>query len=574
LTKRTRILLAAALIVATGAVAFSAGAWLRQSASQPVGIRPVTDETLLTAGAVPGQWLLYGRDYSNQRHVPLTQIDRETVTALAPVWKHEPRVLFRRHIRPESTPLVVDDMLIYTDIQNLVLAVNARNGQELWRYRHKTGPVALCCGLVNRGVAVFGDKVFLATLDAHLVALDRRNGSVVWNHEVAQPALGYSFTMAPLAADGKILIGASGGEFGIRGFLDAYDPETGRRIWRFWTIPSPEEGGWWGNWSPTTPHGERLPRDLAREKRDSARYADAWQRGGGGVYSTPAYDPSLGLVIFGTGNPSPVDDVCPPGDNLYTTSVVALDIGTGKLRWFYQMVPHNIWDYDAATPAVLFDVRRGGSSVPAVGQAGKTGWVYILDRRTGTSLLRSDPLMPLENIFPAPSTRGIRTSPGTWGGANWPPAAYSPETRLLYVMASYIPMMFVVGSADKPGSGMFEKLDRSLDYGTVSALDVASGRIKWQKKVPTHLMYSGALTTAGGLVFFGQPNGYLNALDANTGETLWRYHVAERSELGPPISFEVDGQQRIAITTRQGIVAFGLPEKRSDGEGLPATPNR
>ena len=407
----------------------------------------------------------------------------------------------------------------------------------------------------------------LGTLDAKLVALDRRDGSVVWTREVAQPSLGYSFTMAPLAADGKILIGASGGEFGIRGFLDAYDPADGRRIWRFWTVPSPEEGGWWGHWSPTSPNGETLHRDIAQEKRDSARYSDAWQHGGGAVYSTPAYDPKLRLLIFGTGNPSPIDGVTPPGDNLYTTSVVALDISTGKMRWFYQMIPHNVWDYDAASPVVLFDLSHEGSSVPAVAHAGKTGWVYILDRRTGKPLLRSDPLMQLENIFPAPGTPGIRTSPGT-RGANWPPPAYSPHTGLLYVLASHVPMTFVVKPADSvdgkkgqedPRVGMFEKLPRSLNFGTLSALDPASGRIKWQRRVKTPLMYSGALTTAGGLVFFGQPSGYLNALDASSGELLWRSQI-EKSEMGPPISFEVDGQQRIAVTTRKGIVVLGLQE--------------
>ncbi|HEV7366833.1 MAG TPA: PQQ-binding-like beta-propeller repeat protein [Gemmatimonadales bacterium] len=549
------VILLVLLVVVGAAIALVSGS--RRTPTHP--IRPVNDEALLSPASTPGQWLLYGGDYSNQRHSNLSQINRETVARLGPVWKHDSWRLIVPKGRPETTPIAVDGMLIYTDAQNLVVAVDARDGRELWRYQYNAGSVALCCGLVNRGVAVYGDKVFFGTLDAELVALDRRTGALVWKQEIAQPSLGYSFTMAPLAADGKILIGASGGEFGIRGFLDAYDPQTGRRIWRFWTIPSPADGGWWGRWSPITPDGERLPRDIAQEKRDSSRFANAWQRGGGGIYSTPAYDPKLGLVIFGTGNPSPVDGVPPPGDNLYTTSLVAVDISTGKLRWFYQMVPHNIWDYDAASPVVLFDVTRGGTTIPAVAHAGKTGWVYILDRRTGKPLLRSDPLMPLENIFPAPSTSGKRTSPSHRGGANWPPPAYSSQTGLLYVLASYLPMTFVDKSeAGRKGvAGVFEPLPSEIKSGTVSAIDVATGKIRWQRKTPSHFMYGGALATAGGLVFYGEPSGYLNAVDAKSGEPLWRYRVV-KGYTGPLISFELDGQQRIVVTTRNGIVALGL----------------
>jgi PQQ-dependent dehydrogenase (methanol/ethanol family) len=456
-------------------------------------------------------------------------------------------------------------MLIYTDV-NQVLALDARNGNRLWRFSRKPGPAALCCSLVNRGVAVYGDRVFVGTIDGHVLALNRQDGTLAWDRVVAQSSQGYSFTMAPLVADGKVLIGTSGGEFGIRGFLEALDPGDGRRLWRFWIIPSPQEGGWWGKWSPTTTEGDSLPRDIAQEKRDSARYAEAWRHGGGGIYTTPAYDPKLKLLIFGTGNPSPMEDVYPPGDNLYTSSVVAVDISTGKLRWFHQLIPHNIWDFDVATPPVLFDQSRGGNTVPAVGQAAKTGWVYILDRRTGAPLLRSDPLMPLENIFPSPTPESlhVRSSPGTRGGANWPPAAYSPQTGLLYVMASYYPMAFIIKTegkkkrgGTKPIAGMFKKLSSPRHFGTLSAIDVGTGKLAWQDKIQTSLMYGGVLTTAAGLVFLAEPTGYVDALDASTGKSLWRYRVKD-SQLGPPVSFEVDGEQRIAVTTPKGVVAFGL----------------
>jgi PQQ-dependent dehydrogenase (methanol/ethanol family) len=371
--------------------------------------------------------------------------------------------------------------------------------------------------------------------------------------------------MAPLAADGKIIVGASGGEFGIRGFVDAYDPVTGRRLWRFWTVPSPQEGGWYGRWSRTTPDGEPLPRDIARERHDSVRYADAWKKGGASVYATPAYDPDRRLLFVATGNPSSVAGVLPPGDNLYSTSLVALDIGTGALKWYYQMVPHNIWDYDNASPPVLFDITVGDSSVPVVAEAGKTGWVYLLDRRSGRQIRRSDPIMPLENIFPRATREGVRASPGVRGGANWPPPAYSPRTGLLYVLGSYVPMRFVVDTAINGGdgysSGYFVELPDTLGFGTVSAIDPATGKIRWQHRAHRHLMYGGAVVTDGGVLFYGDIQGYLYALDAATGETLWQDRAA-KGYVGPPIAFRLDGHDRVAITSRDGIVVYGLDGKR------------
>jgi alcohol dehydrogenase (cytochrome c) len=557
--KRDGFLLIAILVVA-GAAAFGAEIWRRR----PSLTRTVSEELLRSAPATREGWLIHGRDWSNRRYAPLGEINRETVKGLKKVWQHTMLVGWRRE-QNESTPIVVDDLLIYTDPKSVVIALDTRSGRERWRYQPKLGPASLCCGLVNRGVAIYGDKAYVATIDARVVALNRSDGSVAWDVRAAEPEKGYSFTMAPLAADGKIIVGASGGEFGIRGFVDAYDPAVGKRLWRFWTIPSPEQGGWYGRWSQTTPDGERLPRNLAWEKRDSARYAEAWRNGGAAVWSTPAYDPDLGLLIAATGNPYPVDGVIPPGDNLYSTSLIALDIGTGTMKWHYQMVPHNIWDYDASSPPVLFDVAAGDSTIPAVGQAGKTGWVYILDRRTGRRIRRSDPFIPLENIFPTPTRKGTRASPGVRGGSNWPPPAYSPHTGLLYVLGSYVPMLFVLDSAQKNDepftNAVFKKLPDSLGFGTVTAVDVSTGKIRWQKKVPRHLRYSGALATEGGLVFFGDAQGWLNALDAQTGETLWRYRVEGPSSfLGPPISFMVDGHQRIAVTSRRGVTVFGLPQ--------------
>jgi glucose dehydrogenase len=290
------------------------------------------------------------------------------------------------------------------------------------------------------------------------------------------------------------------------------------------------------------------------------------------VWTTPAYDPELGLIIFGIGNPSPVDGRTPPGDNLYTSSLAALDLASGKLRWYYQMVPHNEWDYDPASPPVLLDVPHNGNTVPAVAHAGKTGWVYILDRRNGKLLRRSEPFVPIEHIFPAPTAEGVRTAPGTRGGSNWPSAAYSPETGAVYVLGSHIPMLYKIDSAAvaaaaakvrRPGSppphhllGVFSEFENDGRFGTFTAVDVATGRIRWQQKVKGPLMLGGALATAGGLVFFPEP-AYLNAVDAETGKPLWRYEL-DKGPVGPPITFMVDGQQRVAVTSTGGVTVFGL----------------
>ncbi len=538
------------------------------AASGGASIRPVSDARLLEPDSSPGEWLTHGRDYANHRFSPLTQLSRDNVAGLARVWHYESHRLSFRADRNESTPIALDGMVIYGTARNVVVALDARTGRLLWRYHHQRGPVALCCGMVNRGLAAYGDQVYLATLDAHLVALNRRTGQKHWDRAVAAPSEGYSFTMAPLAAAGRIVVGASGGDFGGRGFLDAYDPDTGERLWRFWTVPSPRDGGWWGRWSATTPDGEPLHRNIAREKQDSARYSDAWRHGGAAVWTTPAYDPALGLLIFTTGNPAPLDGVVPPGDNLYSTSLVAVNVRTGRLRWYYQMVPHNIWDYDAASPPVLIDLTRNGRTVPLAAHAGKTGWVYLVDRRTGGPFLRSHPLMPQENIFPPATLAGVRASPGDAGGSNWPPAAYSPATGLLYVQASYAPMIFAIDPAQKAlraktgelrPFATFSPPVPVVESGTLSALDPATGRIRWQRKTRERLSYGGVLATAGGLVFFSEKDGHLNALDAESGETLWRYRVDRDRVLGTPIAFAVDGEQRIAVTSARGLTVFGLP---------------
>jgi alcohol dehydrogenase (cytochrome c) len=489
--------------------AADASSWRRVSA------RPVTEQLLGAGPAGRAGWINHGGDWNNQRYVPFDEINRRTLARLEPVWQHDPEMLFRRNTRNESTPIVVDDLLIYTDLNDLVVAVDTRDGRERWRYQPALGPVALCCGMVNRGVAVYGDKVYLATLDARVIALRRSNGSVVWNVSAARPGEGYSFTMAPPAASGKIVVGASGGEFQIRGFVDAFDPETGRRLWRFWTTPSPEQGGWYGRWSETTPEGERLPRDIAKEKRDSARYAEAWRKGGAPVWSTPACDPALGLLIVETGEPSAVDGVMPPGDNLFSTSLIAIDIATGTLRWYYQMVPHNLWNLDAISSR---------SRVPRACAPRRRSAAAAVGRRPPT------PQAPACSMCRRATSPCSSTDSAAWRR-----------------------------TGDRFAHAHFTKLPEKEQFGVLSAVDVSTGKIRWQRKVRGHLMYGGVLATAGGLVFFSESGGWLDALDAATGEALWRERAVE-GPAGPPISFLVQGHQRIAVTSKRGITVYGLRE--------------
>jgi outer membrane protein assembly factor BamB len=517
---------------------------------------PVTDAMLLGAESDGSDWLTYGRDYTNRRYSPLDQIDTRNADELQLAWVHQ---IEAPPGGQESSPVVVDGVLYYTGPFGLLMAVDARTGVELWRHQHNLRDVPTCCGPKNRGVAVYGDKVYMSTLDDHLLALDRATGKLIWDVTTADPELGYSMTSAPLAADGKIIVGIAGGEFPIRGHVDAYDAESGKRVWRFWTVPSPEDGGWWGKWSTTTPDGDALPRDIAREKQDSAKYADAWKHGGGGVWNTPSYDPKLGLIYFGVGNPAPNTDASMrPGDNLYTSSIVAVEVRTGKLRWYYQQIPHDMWDYDAASATVLFDVTVNGERIPAVAQAGKIGWVYILDRSTGKRILRSEPFVPHENTFAAPTLEGVRIMPGMGGGNNNAPPSYSPQTGLMYVSGVVEPILFILAPQKLREGVKWEggqHLPLAPATGTLTAIDVATGKIRWQTETQHRMLGTGTLATAGGLLFYGEQQGLFNAADARTGKVLWTARTGGRVR-APPITWELDGRQYVAIAAGEALFAY------------------
>lgn len=526
-----------------------------------------------------GDWLMYGHNYSNNRYSPLKQITTANVRQLVP------RMVFQTGTERlgslETTPVVVDGTMYITSPatpNNVVIAIDLRTQETLWRYEHKNAVVSTaCCGPNNRGVAVSGSLVYVATLDAQLVALDRKTGEEKWAVTVADPAEGYTETMAPLVIDDKVIIGSSGAEYGIRGFVRAYHAETGALVWNWYTIPAPDaradEGGvngWFGRWSHTTPEGTALNRDIAKEKADSAKYADAWRHGGGSMWMTPAYDPVTNMMYVGIGNPSPdLDGSLRPGDNLWTESIVALDAATGKFKWGYQMVPHDVWDLDATSPPVIVTV----DGRKAIVHAGKTGWVYVLDAATGRLIRRTDAFVPQENMFAQPTAEGTRMLPGANGGQEWSPITVNPELQYAYTVGLHQPMIYKTHYADYERGRLwlgsaFVAIPGEEQWGTVSGINLHTGKIAWQVKTDQP-MIGGATATAGGLVFTGEGNGWFKAYDARTGAVLWKFYCGAGVNAAPSV-FQVDGEQFIAVAAGgnfqlgyplgDAVFVFGLPK--------------
>lgn len=550
------------------------------------------------------EWPSYGRDTTNQRFSPLKQINRDNVAKLAPRWQYKSGI----HATFQATPIVVDGVMYLSLPFNHVVALDARDGHQLWRYEHlRKKDYKMCCGPANRGVAVSRGKVFIGTVDARLIALDARSGKVLWDIDVAADgsgnaevadslkdsdplkkanvsgATGVGISMAPVIYQGKVIIGITGvgyglhldapranaplgavvgvaGRYGRPGFLAAFDVNTGKRVWQFDTIPAQ---GWEGEFRTTTPDGIPLNRDVERERAALPTYADAWRFGGGSAWTTPAIDTQRNLLFFGTGNPSPqMDDVSRPGDNLYTVSLVALDATTGKLHWHYQQVPHDVWGYDLASPPVLFDLMRDGKKIPAVGQASKLGWFYVHNRETGELLLKSEAFVPQENLFTHATEQGVRIHPGVLGGVNWSPSAVDESAQTAYVAAMHWPVRYTlhqgIADGDKPAIrySALEPIDEAR-WGLLSAIDLTTGKLRWQHKTPDPLV-GGVLATAGGLVFTGEGNGHLDAIDAATGQVLWQAKT-EAGVNAPPMTYEIDGVQYIAVAAG-GNQIFGFKQ--------------
>ena len=532
-----------------------------------------------SATSLPAQanWTTYGGNMWNQRYSTLAQINATNVRSLVP------RMVFQTGISRlgsfETTPVVVDNMMYVTTPFNTAIGYDLSTGKQVWRYEHKLGSTITCCGPNNRGVAVHGPHVYMGTMDARLVALDRMTGEVAWDIEVADPAYGYSITAAPLVVDDMVLIGVSGGEYGIRGHVTAYNAVTGEQMWRWYSIPAPKgdptfdavaPNGWWGNWVGSTPDGADLHRNVAAEKADSAKHADAWTRGGGGVWMTPAYDKDLGMIYVAVGNPSPdLDGGIRPGDNLYTDCVVGIDVKTGKTKWYYQTVPHDLWDLDAVSPPVVTSI--GGRKV--VVHAGKTAWVYVLDAATGKLVRRTENFTPQENMFALPTGEGTRMLPGANGGAEWSPIAVDPRLNYAFVAGLHQPMNYITHSGPWEKGRLwlgsaFVAIAGEEQYGTYTALNLATGKVVWQNKVAQPMM-GGGLATAGGLSFTGEGNGNFNAYDSRTGKLLWQFNAGAGCN-SAPMSFQYKGEQFVGVACGgnfqlnyplgAGVFIFGLPK--------------
>lgn len=505
----------------------------------------VSSIRLLGAGADSDNWLMYGRDYGNRRFSPLRAIRRENVRNLVPVWSFQTGV----QDGLESTPLFVDGVIYLTTAWNHVFAIDARTASELWHYRRRLpAKLTYCCGPVNRGAAISGGTLYLATLDAHLVAMDAQTGRVRWDVQIGAVEDNLSATSPPLIVDDKVVVGMAGGDYESRGFIDAYQTETGRRLWRFYTV------------------------------------AD---HGGGATWLNGSYDPELKLIYWGTGNPNPdYDGDARPGDNLYTDCVVALESETGKLRWHYQFTPHDVWDYDGVNEMVLVDLPIGGHMERALLHADRNGHFYALDRTNGR-FLYAQPFVrvtwtkgfengrPVINPQAIPTVGGVTVCPGAAGGKEWNPMSFSPLTGLVYlpviencaVFQNYGVRAKRQGLA--PGPSGFSYLPNQA-YGKLMAVRADTGEAAWEVRTRTP-MAGGTLVTAGGLVFSGDAEGNFTAHDAATGEQLWSYQTGSGIR-GAPVSYRLDGKEYIAVASGMsgavgGFTGAGAPWMRDYRSG-------
>ena len=523
-----------------------------------------TYDRILNASDEPENWLTYNGTYSSQRHSGLRQITAANVRELESKWVLQNQVFGAW----QSNPIVVDGIMYVTQRPNDVMAVDPVTGRVFWVYRHTPAENArVCCGANNRGVAVLDDKVFMGTLDARLVAIDAINGRPLWNVEVGDVNSAYSITMAPLVVKDKVIVGVGGGEYGIRGFVAAYDAETGEEAWRFYTIPGPGEPGH-DTWE-----------------------ADDWEHGGASVWVTGSYDADLNLVYWGVGNPGP--DWNPaqrPGDNLYSDSVIALDADTGELVWHFQFTPNDAYDYDSVQVPVLVDMEWNGVPSKLMMWANRNGYFYVLDRvtgefLTGTPFVRvnwSSGLQENGRPIPTPQPAGSPTWPGNQGGTNWYPPSFSPRTGLFYLSAwedyatIYRPeesvftpgRAFLGGGFDvltptpgAPGVGVgrtspVNNWTDAVGHGSVIAMDPRTGEARW-KFEQFDVSDGGMLTTASDLLFTGGREGHFHALDARTGELLWRASLGGQIVMAP-ITYMVDGRQYVSVISGHTLVTFGL----------------
>ena len=508
----------------------------------------ITYQRILNAQSEEESWLTYSRDYRSYRHSPLDQINVNNVDELKLAWVYQ----IKRPGWIEATPIVADGVMYITEPPSTVTALDVRTGRSLWSWTPPMPQKLIHHGFpqVNRGVAILDGTVFVGTLDAHLYALDASSGAVRWKVKLGENKLGYAITCAPLVLKDKVVIGISGGEAGIRGFLDCYDAKTGNRLWRYYTIPGEGEFGndTWGG--------------------------DSWKTGGGPTWITGSYDPELNLLYWGVGNPGPDwnGDVR-PGDNLYTNCVLAIDPDAGKLKWYFQFTPHDTHDWDANQTPILIDLNIQGIRRKCLVTANRNGFYYILDRTNGKFLHGSTFATQTwakgldENGRPEvlpnsePTEEGVLIYPSLQGATNWASPSYHPDHELFYVavreMGSYYYKTDVEYEPGEPFLGGGEQaLSGDNAYGAVRALDVDTGKLQWEFKVTTPL-WAGVMSTAGNLVFGSTNEGNFYALHAKTGQPLWDIQLGYGIRSNP-ISYMVDGKQYVLITAGTGFFTFSL----------------
>ncbi len=524
----------------------------------------VSYEQILNATEEPENWLTYNGGYSSQRHSLLNQITADNVDNLELKWVLQNQVFGAW----QSNPIVVDGIMYVTERPNNVMAVDAITGRVFWKYRHTpVGDSTVCCGANNRGVAVLGDRVFIGTLDARLVALDRINGHPLWDVEVGDVDLAYSVTMAPLVIKDKVIVGVGGGEYGIRGYVVAYDVETGEEAWKTYTIPGPGE-----------------------PNHDSWQ-GDDWEHGGASVWITGSFDPELNLTYWGIGNPGPDWNAGQrPGDNLYSDSVIALDADSGELKWYFQFTPNDGYDYDAVQVPVLADIVWRGTPSKVMMWANRNGYFYVLDRVTGKFLV-GEPYVRVnwssgldENgrPIPTPQPEGMPTYPGNQGGTNWYPPSYSPRTGLFYFSAwnDYATIYRPEEAKYEPGrafyGGGFSVLSptpgaptigigrtnpinnwtNEVGHASLKAMDPQTGEAVWSYD-QFDVSDSGMLTTASDLLFTGGREGYFHAIDARSGDLLWKVNLGGQIVMAP-VTYMVDGVQYVSVISGNVLSTFAL----------------
>jgi alcohol dehydrogenase (cytochrome c) len=523
--------------------------WLALGFSAVSGCAQVTFDRLVNSSKEPQNWLTYSGDYAGHRFSLLDQINVTNGKSLMAKWVYQTGAPGDgSNGRFENTPLVVDGILYGTAQDGRVFALDARTGRPIWHYeRQPPADIRPCCGRVNRGLAILGDKVFYGTLDAHVVALDAKTGHVIWDIVAADYKRGYSFTVAPLAVKNLIIISPAGGEYGIRGFVEAYEADTGRRKWRFNTVPEPGQPG------------------------NETWKGDSWMTGGAPGWVTGAYDPASDQIFWTTGNPSPSNrGVARFGDNLYSDCLLALNAGTGKLNWHFQFTKHDTHDWDATEQPVIVDF----GSKHLIVQANRNGFFYVLDRTTGKLLSATSfgnanwshskdaEGRPAADKDTEPTPEGRRVCPSAAGVTNWFPPSFDPQTGLFYVnvnencdIFSTAPQNYEPGNAYY-GSTYFAA-DDSPGSGVVRALDVLTGEKKWEFP-HLSISWSGLLSTAGGLMFTGDAQGNFILLNAHSGRHLWHFQTGGEIRSGP-MAYAVDGREYIAVSAGSALYTFGLP---------------